>query len=87
MGDLQRSHAVSFSHGAVEAGGQRDRLRVLSFEATGLVVSWLRGTPQDHESLLRADSGQQTRLLAAEVDQERASSRPWMQLCYLPGYP
>ncbi|KYF57616.1 hypothetical protein BE08_35130 [Sorangium cellulosum] len=59
----------------------------ISFDVTELVASWLDGKADDHGILLRADDGEQSRLLASEVQPRHASSRPWMQVCYLPGPP
>lgn len=60
---------------------------ILSFDVAGLVASWLDGKTDDYGILLRAKDGEQTRLLASEVEPLYASSRPWMHLCYLPGPP
>ncbi|WP_438026320.1 DNRLRE domain-containing protein [Sorangium sp. So ce233] len=64
-----------------------EALGVISFDVTELVASWLGGETDDHGILLRADDGQQSRLLASEVQPVYASSRPWMHLCYLPAPP
>ncbi|XXX77081.1 DNRLRE domain-containing protein [Sorangium sp. So ce134] len=58
---------------------------VLSFDVTGLVASWLSGKADEHGIILRAEDGGQTRFLASEALPLRATSRPWMHLCYRQG--
>ncbi|WP_437335153.1 DNRLRE domain-containing protein [Sorangium sp. So ce394] len=63
--------------------------RGISFDVTGLVADWLGGKADNYGILLREDDGEQTRLLASEINPRPRESvvRPWMHICYLPGPP